>query len=193
MHPELAAALGRLDAVTRDLHAAAMSMPTSLHCQKPSPERWCLNEVLEHLALVERLFVEAIARNIAAAKAAGLAPEVDDPAMLSDQLKTVVEDRTTPRTAPERVVPTGQVGAAEAFDTILATRAQLRDAIASADGLTSSHVVCVEADQRRRDREGQYQIDCVAVSKDEYPERRRGDKCGPMGKRSAEGKTSEYP
>jgi len=140
MHPELAAALGRLDAVTRDLHAAAMSMPTSLHCQKPSPERWCLNEVLEHLALVERLFVEAIARNIAAAKAAGLAPEVDDPAMLSDQLKTVVEDRTTPRTAPERVVPTGQVGAAEAFDTILATRAQLRDAIASADGLALSHV-----------------------------------------------------
>jgi len=140
MHPELVAALGRLDAVTRDLSAVATSMPASLHCQKPSPDRWCLNEVLEHLALVERLFVEQIAASIATAKAAGLAPEVAAPVLLSDQVKTVVEDRTNRRTAPDRVVPTGQVGVAEAFEKISATRARLREAIASADGLALSSV-----------------------------------------------------
>jgi hypothetical protein len=140
MHPELAAAFGRLDAVTRDLRAVAAAMPTPLRGQKPSAERWCVNEVLEHIGLVEELFVKALVTNIEAAKAAGLAQEVDAPALLSDDLQTVVEDRSSRRSAPERVLPAGQVDVTASLQTIEALHAQLREVIASADGLALSAV-----------------------------------------------------
>lgn len=140
MHPELTAALGRLDAVTDDLHAVATTTPTSLRAQKPAPERWCVNEVLEHLALVASLFVDALVAKMDAAKAGGLAVEVEDPALLSEELRTVVEDRSAPRSAPERVQPTGYVDAAASLQTIAASHVRLRDAIASCDGLALSDV-----------------------------------------------------
>jgi len=140
MHPELAAALGRLNAVTEELHAVATALPSMLQAQKPAPERWSVNEVLEHLALVEPLFVDALVAKIADAKAAGLAAECDAPAFLSDQLKTVVEDRSARRMAPDRVQPAGHVDAATALAAISATHARLRDAITSCDGLALSDV-----------------------------------------------------
>jgi hypothetical protein len=140
MHPELAAALGRLDAVTGDLRAAAAAIETPLRGQKPSAERWCVNEVLEHIGLVEQLFVKALVANIDAAKTAGLTAEVDAPPTLPDHLLTVIEDRSSRRTAPDRVVPTGQIDATVSLQTIEAVRAQLREAIASADGLALSAV-----------------------------------------------------
>jgi hypothetical protein len=140
MHPQLAAALGRLDSVTRDLHTIAGSMPSPLRSQQPAAGRWCVNEVLEHVCMVEQLFVARLIANIEAAKAAGLASEVETPAMLPEQLGSVVEDRSARRTAPDAVQPTGQVESAAALDGIEACHARLRDAIASADGLALSTV-----------------------------------------------------
>lgn len=140
MHPQFEAAFGRLDSVTRDLHAAAESVPSSLRSRKPAPERWCVNEVLEHLGIVEQIFVTRLITNIEAAKSAGLGSEVDTPAMLSDQLGIVLEDRSTRRTAPEPAQPTGNVDSATALQSIAACHARLRDAIASADGLALSAV-----------------------------------------------------
>jgi len=140
MHPQLAAALGRLNSVTNELRAAVASHPPSLHGRKPSPERWCVNEVLEHLGLVEQLFVTALVAKIATAKTAGLTSEVDAPAMMGDQMRAVVEDRSSRRTAPDHVVPAGHVGAAAALELIDAGHARLRDAIGSCDGLALSTV-----------------------------------------------------
>jgi hypothetical protein len=140
MHPELAAALGRLDSVTSELRAACASMPAVVQSRKPAPDRWCVNEVLEHLGLVEQLFVTSLVDNIEAAKVAGLGSEVDKPPLLTDQLRTVVEDRTSRRTAPDRVVPTGEVDAAAALEKIAAGHARLRGVIASCDGLALSTV-----------------------------------------------------
>lgn len=140
MHPELTAALNRLDVVTKDLHGVATAIPTPLQTQKPAPERWCVSEVLEHLALVEPLFVDALVAKIGAAKAGGLPAEVDDPALMSEELKRVVEDRSAPRSAPDRVQPTGRVDAAASLETIAATHARLREAIASCEGLALSDV-----------------------------------------------------
>ena len=140
MHPQLAAALSRLDSVTRDLHAAATSIPLVMQCQKPAPERWCVNEVLEHIGMVEQLFVARLITNIETAKAAGLGSEVDAPAMLPEQLGQILEDRSARRTAPETVVPTGQVDSATALQSIEACHARLREAVASVEGLALSTV-----------------------------------------------------
>ena len=140
MHPQLEAAFGRLDSVTRDLHAAAESVPPSLRSQKPAPQRWCVNEVLEHIGIVEQIFVTRLIANIDAAKAAGLGSEVDAPAMLPDQLGVVLEDRSTPRNAPDQAQPTGTVDSATALQSIEAGHVRLRGAIASADGLALSTV-----------------------------------------------------
>ena len=140
MHPQLSEAMGRLDAATRELREIATSIPAAWQCRKPAPDRWCVNEVLEHIGLVEQLFLHAIVANIETARAAGLAGEVADPAMLSEHQRTVVEDRSTRRQAPERVVPTGQVDAEAALARIESAHARLRDALASTDGLALSSV-----------------------------------------------------
>jgi len=140
MHPQLDAALGRLDSATRDLRAAATSVPESRQERKPSPERWCVNEVLEHIGLVEQLFVESLITRIETARAAGLGTEVDAPEMLTDHLRAVVEDRTAPRTAPERVVPTGAVDGRAALASVEEGHRRLRDALARCDGLALSTV-----------------------------------------------------
>ena len=140
MHPQLAAALGRLDLVTTDLRDAAGSMPGSLQARKPAPERWSVNEVLEHVSLVEQLFVNALVAKIEAARASGLGSEVSDPEGLADQVRAVVEDRTSKRTAPEAVVPTGAVAPAAALALIEAGHARLRDALVACEGLAVSTV-----------------------------------------------------
>jgi hypothetical protein len=140
MHPQLAAALSRLDQATHDMRAAVDAVPSPLRSQKPALERWSMNEVLEHVAKVEELFVGSLVASIEKARAAGLGAEIDDPAMLSDPLKIAVEDRTTPRVAPEHVRPTGSIDAAAALAMIQSGHARLRETLEAADGLALSAV-----------------------------------------------------
>jgi hypothetical protein len=70
------------------------SLPPSQHARKPAPERWCVNEVAR-AHRPGRATVRDIARHQDRnAKAAGLTSKVDAPAMLGDQMRTVVEDRS---------------------------------------------------------------------------------------------------
>jgi hypothetical protein len=140
MHPQLAAALGRLDEVTTDLRQAAASLPGSLQARKPAADRWSVNEVLEHVSLVEQLFVSALVTKVDTARASGLGSEVGDPQGLADQVRAVVEDRTAKRTAPDTVVPTGSVEAETALSRIEAGHARLREALVACEGLALSTV-----------------------------------------------------
>jgi hypothetical protein len=140
MHPQLAAALGRLDLVTRDLRDTAGAIPASLHARKPAADCWSVNEVLEHVGLVEQLFVTSLINNIEAAQAAGLTGEVEEPPLLAEQVRMMAEDRTTKRIAPERVRPTGGVAVEAALQTIEGGHERLRVALASAEGVTLSAV-----------------------------------------------------
>jgi hypothetical protein len=140
MHPQLSAALERLDSATRDLHEVAAAIPGALHARRPSADRWSINEVLEHISIVEQLFVGSLIHSIGTAKNAGLAGEVDQPEMLSEQLQMTVEDRGVPRTAPERAQPTGTIDATAALTAIAEQHARLRGALASVAGLRVSAV-----------------------------------------------------
>lgn len=140
MHPKLAAALGRLNDVRHDFHQTIEVLPAALRSQRPAPDRWSVNEVIEHIARVEQLFVSSLVAAVERARTAGLPPEIDEPVMLSDELKVMVEDRTTPRTAPDHLRPTGSVDAPEGLRTIEAGHARLRDALESAGDLALSRV-----------------------------------------------------
>lgn len=140
MTPHLTAALNHLDAATRDLRAAVDAVPVPQRGQKPAPTRWSVDEVIEHVAKVEQSFVGAVLSNLEAARATGLGPEIADPPMLPDQTRTRLIDRTNPRQAPEQALPTGTVDAMAAIQTIDATHARLKEALASCDGLALSTV-----------------------------------------------------
>jgi hypothetical protein len=140
MNPHLTAALSHLDAATRDLRAAVDAVPVPQRGQQPAPGRWSVNEVIEHVGKVEQSFVGVVLSKLEAARAAGLGPEVADPPMLPDQTRTRLTDRTTRRQAPETVLPTGSVEAMAAIQTIEATHARLKDALAPCDGLALSSV-----------------------------------------------------
>ena len=140
MHPQLSAALGRLDAVTHDLRDATGAVPSTLHARKPAPDRWSIDEVLEHVSMVEQLFLTSLIQNVETAKANGLTGEVDEPQLLSEQLRTAVEDRTNRRSAPERVHPTSAMGAVAALASIDACHARLREALTSAADVRLSAV-----------------------------------------------------
>lgn len=140
MHPQLAAALGRLDESRRDLHTAVNALPPPLRGQKPGPDRWSMNEVLEHVGKVEQVFVGALIASIDKARTSGLDAEVGNPAMLPEPLRTAVEDRRTRRTAPDHVQPTGTVDTAASLAAIQLAHGRLREALTAADGLALSTV-----------------------------------------------------
>jgi hypothetical protein len=140
MHTCLATALGHLEAATRDLRAAVDAVPVPLRGQKPGPTRWSVDEVIEHIAKVEQIFVNALLKNLEAARATGLAPEIADPPMLPDQTKTRIIDRANPRQAPDSALPTGTVDSTTGIQTIDATHARLKNALVPCDGLALSSV-----------------------------------------------------
>src|SRR3982750_3756815 len=70
MHSHLEAVFARLDASRAALRAAVDAVPSDLRRQRPAPDRWSVNEVLEHLSLVEGLFARRIGDAVAAPGAA---------------------------------------------------------------------------------------------------------------------------
>jgi hypothetical protein len=139
MHPQLTSAFGRLDATYRDLQAAVAAVPASLHGQKPADDRWCVNEVLEHLSLVEQFFLGSLTDKVAQAKAT-LGREVESPAGLAEETRAVVVNRQSKRMAPEPVQPTGALDSATALRRIADGHARLRETVTAADGLALSSV-----------------------------------------------------
>jgi hypothetical protein len=140
MHPQLTAALNRLDAATRDLRAAVDAVPVALRAQKPSPDRWSVNEVVEHLAKVEQIFFGTLLARLESARTSGLCAEVEAPPALPEQTRMFMVDRTNARKAPEPAQPTGAVDAVTALQMIDAGQARLKDALQACDGLALSSV-----------------------------------------------------
>ena len=124
MHQHLADVLARLDGSRAALGAAVDSIPAPLRQQRPAPDRWSAAEVLEHLAIVERLFTGRMAEAIKAARASGLASESADRTPLPDDVETRMANRVNRRAAPEAASPTGAVDATAAWSVLEQGRQQ---------------------------------------------------------------------
>mgnify|MGYP003297299176 CR=1 FL=1 len=135
MHPRLSEIAQYVDAQRAALLATAESLPESLWAVRPSPERWSVSDVFEHLHRVERGSARLIGKLAAEARAAGHPPELEEGSLMHSLDAAGLTDRSSRLEAPERVVPEGGWTREAALAAIHGSRADLRAAIAAADGL----------------------------------------------------------
>jgi hypothetical protein len=100
-----------------------------------------VNEVLEHLSMVERRFTGVVALRIQEAKAAGLGAELDERAPLPPELKRMLGNRENRRNAPDAVQPSGTLDFVSAWRAVEESRAELRALLVSHDGLALGGVM----------------------------------------------------
>ena len=129
-----------LDQSRTELQAAVATVEPGDRARRPESHRWSVNEILEHLALVERRFEATVGQAIAKAQSAGLGVERDPRLPLADDLRTVVRDRSERRKAPEAVIPTGTLDDAAAWEAVAQARESFRQTIGRADGLALGSV-----------------------------------------------------
>src|SRR6476646_8874414 len=124
--------LARLSAERDALVERLAKIPVALQNERPSPERWSIAEVLEHLVRIETGITKLFMLK-------GQAPPPDDvPAPAPEASSTPalgkrIRDRSQKIEAPERVRPAGALSADGALTQLQAARAGLLAAFASAD------------------------------------------------------------
>ena len=135
MHPRLTELRDYVDTQRSALLSAASALPPERWTERPSPGRWSVVELFEHLYKVEHSCARVIAKGVAEARAAGHPAETSSDSVLGALDAFGVRDRTEKREVPERVAPSGGWSAEEARAKLTASRAELHDAIRAADGL----------------------------------------------------------
>ena len=144
MHPRAQELLNHLARARAELAEAVASVPPSARQTRPAADQWSVAEILEHLAIVETRIGAMVAKDVAAAKAAGLARETSESSVLDTVDIAGLKDRRQKRVAGEASLPTGGLTADEAWARLEASRASLEAALRDADGwaletLTQSH------------------------------------------------------
>ncbi len=141
MHPHIADVFRQLDEARAALRTAVEAVPATARSKRPGEDRWSVNEILEHLSLVEQRFTALIAMRIAEAREGGLGAEQDARDPFPPNLRQMLGDRANRRTAPEAVHPKGSLTDAEAWAAVERARSLLRETIGAADGLALSRVM----------------------------------------------------
>jgi uncharacterized damage-inducible protein DinB len=140
MHPRLTELVEYVDAKRAALLAAAAAIPPERWTERPSGDRWSVAEVLEHLSMVEHSCSRVIARRATEARAAGHPAETATSSKLGALDASDIRDRSVRREVPERVAPTGTLSTDAARAAVERSRAELREAVAAADGLALESV-----------------------------------------------------
>lgn len=135
--------LERLQTERAALIARFESIPADFRNRRPSPGRWSVAEVLEHLTRLELGLTKLLTLR------GQQPPPPDSPApdesnKMTPALGRLVRDRSKHIEAPERVLPAGALTADEAFPQLLHARSEMLAAFDSAnpealDKLTHPH------------------------------------------------------
>jgi hypothetical protein len=132
--------LTNLDQARNGLRTAVEGVPEPLRGKRPAPDRWSVNEILEHLCLVERRFAAIIALRISEARTSGLGPEESPRTPLPPNLQQMLTDRANRRNAPDAVQPSGTIEHAAAWAELERIRGELQKTVAAAEGMALSTV-----------------------------------------------------
>ncbi len=130
-----------MDSSRARLRAAVDSVPAALRATRHAPDCWSVAEVLEHLARVERRYIAMLTPLIAEARVAGLAAEAGSRTPLPPEVDASLADRSGRRPAPEPVLPTGTLDAADAWVEAERARADFRAMVSVLDGLALGRIV----------------------------------------------------
>jgi uncharacterized damage-inducible protein DinB len=127
-----------LDHLTRQrdvLRQALDAAPPAIQSQRPTPERWSIAEVLEHLSIVERQVTALLRRGVQKAEAAGPLPDDPDTAPVLPTIDgALLLDRERRVAAGPQVQPKGTLTADAAWQTLTDQRRELLELLARVDG-----------------------------------------------------------
>ena len=141
MHPRTQELIDYLGETRATLRGVVDDVPIEARERPPSPGRWSVAGVLEHLGIVETAVTMLLRERTAAARADGI-PADDD---VSSILATIDPGRTTDRrrritTAPE-MQPAMTMSVDEAWRALDETRRGVLEAVRLTDGLAIGTIV----------------------------------------------------
>lgn len=142
VHPRTTELLRHLDLQHERLSNAVESIPRDQREKKPSPDRWSVAEVIEHLSIVETRIGRVFDAKLAEARTAGAVREERDstPVVGSIDMDRVL-DRSRRLTAAEASLPSGKLDADAAWSALERARTALRDSVRAADGVALGEIV----------------------------------------------------
>jgi hypothetical protein len=141
MHPRTEELLRHLDANRAILRAAVDDVPPEFRETRPTPDRWSVAEVLEHLGRIEEQLTRLLSAKLSEAQSTGaLGPESDTSSVVHPGVHDAVVDRQRRVTAGDRVLPRGELDSAAALAALEAARVRLRDLLTSYDGVAITAV-----------------------------------------------------
>ena len=133
-HPRIAELLNELQHSRHDLLAAVAAVPPEVREAASNGADWSVAQILEHLSMVEDGAGRLVSTLMKQAQAAG-AFETDDSSVLGSMDHFAVKDLSKRIQAPERVLPTGGVTAAQGLERLAAVRERLVTALLQGSGL----------------------------------------------------------
>ncbi|HKN66523.1 MAG TPA: DinB family protein [Gemmatimonadaceae bacterium] len=142
VHPRTTELLRHLDQQHERLRNAVESIPRDQREKKPSPDRWSVAEVIEHLSIVETRIGRVFDAKLAEARNAGaVRAERDSTPVVGSIDMDRVLDRSRRITAAEASLPSGKLDAEGAWSALERARTALRDSVRAADGVALGEIV----------------------------------------------------
>ncbi|HEX8391430.1 MAG TPA: DinB family protein [Longimicrobium sp.] len=136
MHARTQEMLALLDEGRGALRRAVDAVPEGARERRPTPECWSPAEVVAHLARVESHIATLFAGALEQARGAGiLLPDTSDAPVAAMLNRDRIRDRSRRVTSSEASMPEQGVSLETAWGQLEGTRAALRAAVTSADGL----------------------------------------------------------
>ena len=141
MHHRLIELFVYVDQEHADLNTTVQKIPPALLPESPAPERWSVEQVLEHLVLTERQIGRLLKKLFSDAVARHLAPETDTRPILAAIDTRRITDRSIRTVAAESLRPQGKLTAPESLSELATARVALEEAAKIGSGLALSEVV----------------------------------------------------
>jgi hypothetical protein len=133
MHPRIQELLDFTDREHALLRQAVAGVPRELHDRSPAEGRWSVAQILEHLTYVEGAVGRLLRKQALEAAEHGTETESTPVGGWLDMAR--LADRSRPFSAPEFLLPRGELDSAAALARLEELRVETRSALAAADGL----------------------------------------------------------
>jgi hypothetical protein len=118
---------------------------------KPSADAWSIEEIVEHMVMVQERVLGPILQKLAESPIATNNDSQEVDAIVMYQ----IADRMTKRKGPDFIMPTGRVQYAESMDRLLSNYQRLNEVLETATGLRR-HII--EAAPLKAITQGKYQV-----------------------------------
>src|SRR3954462_13931529 len=117
MHSRLLELEQYLDRQQANIEQAVATVDQSRRHERPGTDRWSVNEVVGHLAIIEERIARLLSGAIAKARAEGLGPDPVSQSFLSTWSDTRILDRSTKIRNPKGDPPEDMADPFAAFDS----------------------------------------------------------------------------